>query len=230
MTQSFADGLDRLAALETGAGSEVVPQGVTPVLARRRDASRPEGGLPDVRVEVVPVHRLGLAAGDRQTNRDRRSVRSVPRNRHGARGVPREVRRQLVAHGRRQGHRPHLSPLQEGEVRAVTGGELDLSPHLDRAAEEVDVIGGEAEHLALSQPRPRRQGRNDAVAVRQRIARSARCPITGLVRAARTRPRRRERSPGSGPLVHHEDQTVLRRHDHQTPPGHHRCEASRSMR
>ena len=31
------------------------------------------------------------------------------------------------------------------------------------------------------------------------------------------------------PLVHHEDRTVLRRHDHQTPPGHHRRQISRPM-
>ena len=36
-------------------------------------------------------------------------------------------------------------------------------------------------------------------------------------------------SPGSGPLVHHEDRTVLRRHGHQTPPGHHRRQISQPM-
>ena len=30
-------------------------------------------------------------------------------------------------------------------------------------------------------------------------------------------------------LVHHEDRTVLRRHDHQAPPGHHRRQISGSM-
>src|SRR5512132_614509 len=43
-----------------------------------------------------------------------------------------------------------------------------------------------------------------------------------LVRAARTRPPGRDRSPGSGPLVHHEDRTVLRRHGRQAPARHHR--------
>jgi len=45
----------------------------------------------------------------------------------------------------------------------------------------------------------------------------------------RARPRRRDRSPGSGPLVHHEDRAVLRRHGRQAPPGHHRRQISRFM-
>ena len=43
------------------------------------------------------------------------------------------------------------------------------------------------------------------------------------------RTRGRDRSPGSGPLVHHEDRTVLRRHGRQAPPRHHRRQISRPM-
>ena len=50
-----------------------------------------------------------------------------------------------------------------------------------------------------------------------------------LVRAARARPRGRDRSPDPGPLVHHEDRTVLRRHGRQAPPRHHRRQISRPM-
>jgi hypothetical protein len=34
---------------------------------------------------------------------------------------------------------------------------------------------------------------------------------------------------GSGPVVHHEDRAVLRRHGRQAPPGHHRRQISRPM-
>ena len=49
-----------------------------------------------------------------------------------------------------------------------------------------------------------------------------------LVCAARARPRGRDRPPDASAVVHHEDRTVLRRHDHQTPPCHHRRQISRS--
>jgi len=37
------------------------------------------------------------------------------------------------------------------------------------------------------------------------------------------------RLTGSGSVVHHEDRTVLRRHGHQTPAGHHRRQISPPM-
>jgi hypothetical protein len=50
-----------------------------------------------------------------------------------------------------------------------------------------------------------------------------------LVRPARTRTRRRSQSPNAGPLVHHEDRTLLRRHGRQAPPRHHRRQISPPM-
>ncbi|MGW1797434.1 hypothetical protein ACWCQN_15830 [Streptomyces sp. NPDC001984] len=47
-----------------------------------------------------------------------------------------------------------------------------------------------------------------------------------LVRHRRPLARRYRRTPVTGPLVHHQDRTVLRRHDEQAAPRHHRRQIS----
>ena len=56
-----------------------------------------------------------------------------------------------VGDGVRQRHRAGLAALWQPEDLAVAGEQLDLPPDVDLAGLEVDVVGGEAEDLALPQ-------------------------------------------------------------------------------
>ena len=78
------------------------------------------------------------------------------------------MRGQLECH--RLGHRDvaHLAPLGWRE-RQRAGQDRHLPADVDDAAEEVDVLDREAEHLALAQPQPGREGCHHPVAVRQRV-------------------------------------------------------------